>query len=276
LAVAERHEVSNLVIVGDAFARPLVAELDRAQAAGTPYDLSKLKTVGSSGTMWSQEVKAGLLRHADATLRDTIGSTEGGMGASETTREETVATAKFELGDGVEVFDENDQPVVPGADAAGRVAISGMVPLGYYKDPEKSAATFRTIGGIRYSFPGDWATVETDGSIKLLGRGSACINTAGEKVYPEEVEEVLKRFPGITDCLVVGLPDEQYGQRIVAVCSAADGCDVDEGAIILAARKQLAGYKLPKRVFFAPAIQRSASGKPDYPWAREIAAGYAG
>ena len=272
LGEVQAQAVTNLTIVGDAFARPLVEELDRAAAAGSPYDLSSLKTVGSSGTMWSQEVKEGLLRHADVALRDTIGSTEGGMGMSESTRGQSATTARFDLNDGVRVFDENDVPVAPGSGVSGQVATSEMVPVGYYKDPEKSARTFREIDGVRYSFPGDWAMVLEDGTIHLLGRGSACINTAGEKVYPEEVEEALKKHSGVTDCLVVGLPDERFGQRVVAVAVAAEDFADSEADILETARAHLAGYKLPKQIFMAPYVQRSPSGKPDYPWAREFAA----
>ena len=151
------------------------------------------------------------------------------------------------------------------------IGTPGGVPLGYYKDPVKSAATFREIAGVRYSFPGDLALVEADGSLTLLGRGSNCINTAGEKVFPEEVEEAIKRHVAIVDCLVVGLPDERFGQRVVAVASIEPGQDVSEKALIDATRKHLSGYKLPKQVLFVPQVQRAPNGKADYKWAKEIA-----
>jgi acyl-CoA synthetase (AMP-forming)/AMP-acid ligase II len=139
------------------------------------------------------------------------------------------------------------------------------------KDPEKSAATFREIDGVRYSFPGDHARVEADGTITLLGRGSSCINTGGEKVYPEEVEEALKLHPSISDCLVVGLPDERFGQRVVAVAAVVAGPRPSYQEVIELAREHLAGYKLPKQMVFTDRVQRSPSGKPDYTWACELA-----
>ena len=264
-----QHGVTSLVIVGDAFARPMLAELDQAAKAGTPYALPTLQSMTSSGAMWSREVKAGLLRHKEMVLRDAFGSTEGGMGSSETTRDGAVDTARFTLNDGVCVFDDDDLPVVPGSPEPGMVGLSGMCPTGYYKDPVKSAATFRTIDGVRYSFPGDLATVAEDGTIHLLGRGSACINTAGEKVFAEEVEEAIKRVPGIADCLVFGMPDERLGQRVVAVAESCAG-PLDAQQVLTEVRTHLAGYKLPKALYFADKVQRSPSGKADYPWARTM------
>jgi fatty-acyl-CoA synthase len=174
----------------------------------------------------------------------------------------------------VKVFTEDDREVAPGSGEMGLVATSGLVPLGYYKDPEKSARTFRTIGGVRYSFPGDYATVEADGTITLLGRGSQCINTGGEKVFTEEVEEAAKRHPAVSDCLVVGLPDERFGNRVVAVLSFRDGVEApSDDALREAMRSHLAGYKLPKTFVRVPAVQRAPNGKADYRWARQAAEG---
>jgi acyl-CoA synthetase (AMP-forming)/AMP-acid ligase II len=268
--LVEQHGVTDLVIVGDAFARPLLAALDAAAERGNPYDLSSLKQVISSGVMWSAEVKQGLLRHHDMILADIMGSSEGGMGSSVTTREMRPGTARFQLNEGVKVITDDDRFVAPGSGEIGKVATSGFVPLGYYKDPKKSAETFREVDGVRYSFPGDYATVEADGSITLLGRGSVCINTAGEKVFPEEVEEVVKRHPGVEDCLVVGVPDERFGERVVAVASRrADG--LDEADVIDFAREHLAGYKAPKSVLLVDHVQRAPNGKADYKWARSQA-----
>ena len=183
--------------------------------------------------MWSSEVKDGLLKHHDMVLADIIGSTEGGMGSSTTTRESTAVTAKFELNEGVVVITDEGKIVEPGSAEIGMVATSGFVPIGYYKDPEKSAATFREFDGVRYSFPGDYATVEVDGTITLLGRGNACINSAGEKIFPEEVEEAVKKHPLIDDCLVVGVPDDRFGQRVVAVTSCQEGESCEESELIL-------------------------------------------
>ena len=267
----ERNRVRQVVIVGDAFARPMLKALEEAEKAGRGYDISSVQQITSSGVMWSKEVKQGLLAHHDMTLVDTMGSTEGGMGASVATRDEPAETAKFKLSAGVRVFADDGTEVVPGSGVTGRIATSGLVPLGYYKDPEKSAATFKEIVGVRYSFPGDYASVEADGSITLLGRGSNCINTAGEKVYPEEVEEAIKRHPDIVDCLVVGLKDERFGQRIVAVASRVSSISLEEEQLIDFARDHLAGYKLPKQVLFVDEVRRAANGKADYKWANQAA-----
>lgn len=267
----ERNRVSTLVIVGDAFARPMLDSLNDAKAAGRPYDISSLKQITSSGVMWSREVKQGLLEHHDMTLLDAMGSTEGGMGSSVATRDAPADTAKFKLQAGVKVFDDDDSEIEPGSGKTGRLATSGLVPVGYYKDPEKSEATFRTVNGIRYSFPGDFATVEADGSITLLGRGSNCINTAGEKVYPEEVEEAIKLHPAVNDCLVVGVTDDRFGQRVVALASLSEGESANEDNIIDFTRDHLAGYKLPKQVFVLDEVRRAPNGKADYKWAKQTA-----
>jgi fatty-acyl-CoA synthase len=269
--LVEEQRVTDLVIVGDAFARPLLAALDEAAARGNPYDLSSLRQITSSGVMWSAEVKEGLLRHHDMVLADVMGSSEGGMGSSVTTRDVRPSTAKFQLNEGVKVITDDGRFVAPGSGEIGRLATSGFVPLGYYKDPEKSAATFREVAGVRYSFPGDYATVEADGTITLLGRGSVCINTAGEKVFPEEVEEAVKRHPSVEDCLVVGVPDARFGERVVAVASTRDGMAGDPSALIEFTREHLAGYKVPKSVLFVERVQRAPNGKADYKWAKAAA-----
>ncbi len=265
-----QHRVTDLVIVGDAFARPLLAELDDAEKRGQPHDLSSLAQIVSSGVMWSSEIKQGLLRHHDMMLVDTIGSTEGGMGMSVTSRALDSETARFDLNEDARVFTEDGREVQPGSGERGMIAVGGSVPVGYYKDPEKSAATFREINGVRYSFPGDFATVAEDGSIQLLGRGSVCINSAGEKIFPEEVEEALKRHPDVIDSLVVGVPDERFGERVVAVV-ACSGAAPEESGLIGFARSHLAGYKLPRQVVFVDGVERAANGKPDYKWAKRTA-----
>ena len=273
------HRVTDMVIVGDAFARPLLQELDDAQRRGVRYHLESLRQITSSGVMWSLPIKQGLLAHLDITLADIMGSSEGGMGSSVMDRasaqQAAAQTARFELNDGVKVFAEDGSEVAPGSGVMGRLATSGMVPLGYYKDPEKSAATFKTIDGVRYSFPGDFATVESDGQITLLGRGSACINTAGEKVFPEEVEEVLKACPGVEDALVVGVADERFGERVVAVLSRSQGSAVTGDDALDFARERLAGYKLPKELLFQDQVRRAPNGKADYKWARVVAEKFA-
>ena len=267
----ERNRCTSVTIVGDAFAKPMLDALDAAAQRGSPYDLSSVEGMLSSGVMWSSEVKEGLLAHHDMRLVDAMGSTEGGVGSSVATRAEHTQTARFQINPGVRVITDDGDDVVPGSGEMGKLATSGLVPVGYYKDPEKSAATFREIDGVRYSFPGDYATVDADGTITLLGRGSNCINTAGEKVYPEEVEEAVKRHPSVYDCLVVGLTDKRFGQRVVAVASVEEREHLDEQGLIDFTRDHLAGYKLPKQVLFVEEVRRAPNGKADYKWARTAA-----
>ena len=265
----ERNRCTGVTIVGDAFAKPMLDALNDAKARGNPYDISSLKQIVSSGVMWSAQVKASLLEHQDMTLVDTVGSTEGGMGSSVATRGRPAQTARFRVNSGVRVFSDDGRNVEPGSGEVGRLASSRNAAIGYYKDPVKSAETFREIDGVRYSFPGDYATVEADGSITLLGRGSNCINTAGEKVYPEEVEEAVKRHPAVYDCLVVGMADERFGQKVVAVASTRN--HVAEQDLIDFAHEHLAGYKSPKRIVFVEEVRRGPNGKADYKWARSEA-----
>ena len=269
----QRDRVGQLNIVGDAFAKPMVAELDRASAAGEPWDLSSLRVVVSSGTMWSRETKEALLVHCDVVLADLLGSSEGtGMAASVSRRNKAVGTARFTLGENATVLTDDGRLVEPGSGDQGVLAVGGPIPIGYYKDPEKTAATFREVDGKVWSVPGDHATVEADGTITLLGRGSACINTGGEKVYPEEVEEVLKLHPSVHDANVVGMVDERWGQRVCAVVSAeaSSGLAPDEATLAAHCKEHLAGYKCPKQVLVVPGIQRGPNGKPDYAWARAV------
>ncbi|PKB14407.1 fatty-acyl-CoA synthase [Novosphingobium kunmingense] len=269
---AARFRATGLVIVGDAFAKPLLAEMRAAIARGQPYDLSALKAIVSSGAMFSAETKAGLLELLDIEIRDAMGSTEGAMGSSVVSRADPPGpTAQFAIGEHTRVFDENDEEIEPGSDRIGIIANGGFTPVGYYKDPEKSARTFRTVRGHRYSFPGDYAKVRADGTLVLLGRGSVCINTGGEKVYPEEVEEALKAHDSVWDALVVGVPDDRFGERIAAVVSAAPGRAIEEAALIEFARERLAGYKMPRHIVTVAAVPRAANGKADYKTAKETA-----
>jgi fatty-acyl-CoA synthase len=216
--------------------------------------------------MWSVETKEGLLRHNPGLIMvDAFGSSEAiGMGSSVSDKASAAKTAKFTLSEDSVVVTEDGHLVQPGSGEVGRVGVRGHTPVGYYKDPEKSAATFPVIDGVRYSVPGDWATVEVDGSITLLGRGSVCINTGGEKVFPEEVEEVLKTHPAIHDAVAVGVPDERFGQAVTAVVEPEGGADVDEAEVIEHVKSKLAHYKAPKRIFVVPTLERAANGKVDY------------
>ncbi len=267
----QNKKATNIVIVGDAFAKPMLDALNRAASDGNAYDISSVQVIISSGVMWSAEVKQGLLQHHDMRLMDTMGSTEGGMGASVTTRDNPPATAKFSLNPGVIVLADDGEILSPGSEKIGLIGTSGLVPVGYYKDEKKSAETFREVDGVRYSFPGDYAKLEADGTITLLGRGSNCINSAGEKIYPEEVEEALKKDALVFDCLVVGMPDEKFGQKIVAVVSTVDNRQVNEAELIENTRKIIAGYKLPKTILFTDEVQRAPNGKANYKWAKAFA-----
>jgi fatty-acyl-CoA synthase len=268
----EKEKVTTVSIVGDAFAKPMLVALREAQAQGRPYDLSSLKQILSSGVMLSTEVKRGLLEFADLTILDAMGSTEGSMGSNVVSRAAPPGeTARFERNPTTKVFNDRDEEVAPGSDEIGMIANGGFAPIGYYKDPEKSARTFRTIRGQRYSFPGDFAKVAADGSLVLLGRGSVCINTGGEKVFPEEVEEALKAHDSVWDALVVGVPDERFGERVTAVLSARPGCEIDEGELLTFVRERIAGYKLPRRLLVVDTVRRAANGKADYKWAKEAA-----
>ncbi|WP_321326241.1 acyl-CoA synthetase [uncultured Parasphingorhabdus sp.] len=272
--LAQDEKVTDITIVGDVFAKPMLAALEAAKAAGQAFDLSSLQLMGSSGVMWSTEVKRGLLGHLPhMAIVDSMGSTEGSMGTSITTVEniDSDQTAKFEMNPTTRVLTEDGKPVVPGSGEMGLICNGGMVPLGYYKDEAKSAATFKTFDGVRYSIPGDFATVEPDGSITLLGRGSACINSGGEKIFPEEVEEALKTHDSVYDCLVVGVPDDRFGQMVTAVLSIAEDASFDEAELNEHVRSKLAAYKAPRAIILVDEVPRAANGKAGYKAAREIA-----
>lgn len=267
LDVTESERVTGWSIVGDPFARPIVEALD---ASPGRWDLSSLLTVTSSGAMWSEPVKRALLRHAPRViLVDALMSSEaGGMGISVTTAEDAVATGRFVASPRLQVLRDDGTPLEPGSPEVGIAAVGPPLPLGYFKDPEKTAQTIRSFGDRRYVFSGDMATVEPDGSIVLLGRGSACITTGGEKVYPEEVEEVLKEYPGVRDAVCVGVPDERWGEAVTAIVDSAT--DLDEAALVAFAKTRLADYKAPKHVL-RRSIPRSATGKLDYREVRDWA-----
>jgi fatty-acyl-CoA synthase len=266
---AQREKATQLIIVGDAFAKPMLRALEEAKVSGRPYDTSSIKFIISSGVMWTTEVKKELLDWHEFVLIDAMGSTEGTMGMQITSRGNIGRTAKFGASPTTKVFTEDGRPVTPGSGESGMVAAGGNVPIGYYKDEAKSQATFKTIDGVRYSFPGDFATVEADGTLNLLGRGSQCINSAGEKIYPEEVEEAVKLHDAIADCLVVGVPDERFGERVSAVACCAPGKKVDPEELRAFTRTKLAAFKVPKQVLIVDHIRRAPNGKADYKWARQ-------
>ncbi len=259
----ERRKGNTTAIVGDAFAKPMLRALD---AEPDRWDLSSLFLFTSSGVMFSEASKQGLIRHLPhSMIVDAFSSSEAvGMGQSVSAAGAEASTAKFTVGANTKVFTEDLREVAPGSGETGRVAVGGHQPIGYYKDPEKTAATFLTVDGKRYSMPGDFATVEADGSITLLGRGSVCINTGGEKVFPEEVEEVLKVHEHVRDAVVVGVPDEKFGEAITAVVELAPGTELDEPMLIAHVKAKLASYKAPKRVLQVETIGRAPNGKVDY------------
>jgi fatty-acyl-CoA synthase len=264
LDVVDREGVQVTAIVGDAFAKPILRALD---ADPGRWELSSLGGIVSSGVMWSEETKRGMLAHQPAMLLlDAFSSSEAlGMGQSISGGGMAPATtARFELGPETIVIDESNRPLAAGSQEIGRLAVGGRQPLGYYQDEEKSARTFLEIDGKRYSCPGDFATIAADGTINLLGRGSVCINTGGEKVFPEEVEEALKTHDAVFDAVAVGVPDEKFGEAVTAVVEPVSGATVDEGEVIAHVKQRLAGYKAPKRVIVVDSIRRSPNGKVDY------------
>ena len=258
---AERAHAT--VIVGDAFARPLVDALD---AEPDRWSLDSLRFVLSSGAIWSEPVKRRLTAHVpQALLVDGLGSSETGSIASSVTTAGTVAeTASFKPNETGAVLLDDGRFAEPGSGEIGHLAVTGWIPLGYYKDSTKTDEVFRIVAGRRWSVPGDLATLEADGTIRLLGRGSNCINTAGEKVFPEEVEEALKTHPTVGDAAVVGVAHERYGQVIVALVEPAAGQRPDAEELIVHVKALLAGYKAPKLVDVVDSVERAANGKLDY------------
>jgi fatty-acyl-CoA synthase len=268
----QRWSATNLVIVGQAFAGPMLDHLD---ANPGRYDLSSIVSIGSSGVMWSHDNKAGLIRHMpQVILFDSYGSSEAvGLGGSVSAAGAAEQTARFMLGPNCAVFTDDGRRVEPGSGEQGMVGVGGFIPLGYYKDEVKSAQTFRVLEGRRWSIPGDFAEVNADGSLHLLGRGSVCINTGGEKVFPEEVEEALKTHPAVQDVVAVGLPDERFGEVICAVVEPAEGAAPPDLATLSEHVKgSLAAYKAPRQLVLVDTIGRAANGKVDYKRLKQIAA----
>jgi fatty-acyl-CoA synthase len=273
LRLVERERVNQLSIVGDAFARPIVEELERVEAEGKTYDLSSLGRIVSTGATLSAEMKRALMKRAsNAAILDMVGASEGGPFAVAMTMpgQDPVATAAFMVTPNTSLFDDQTwEKIEFGSGRSGVLAASGSMPDGYFGDPEKSAKTFRVIDGVRYTIPGDFAEIDADGTVHLRGRGSVCINTGGEKVYPEEVEVAARAHPSIEDCVAVGLPDTRFGEIVTLVASRKS--DISEVDLIEYVKNQIATYKAPRRIIFVDAVYRSPSGKADYRWAKEIA-----
>ncbi|MGY1751137.1 AMP-binding protein [Modestobacter sp. SYSU DS0511] len=271
-SAVQRHGVEELAIVGDAFAVPLLAELDRAAAAGRPYDLGSLRRVISSGVRWSPEVKRRLLAAGRMTLQDTIAATEGGpFGIALAGPDPESVTTRFALPENARVIKPDGRDVVPGSGEVGELAACGALPLGYLDAPELTASVFRVIDGVRYVVPGDAATVEADGTLTLLGRGSGVINTGGEKVFAEEVEAALLAHPLVRDAVVLGVPDDRWGSRVTALVVADPTGEETARALTDHVGSVLAGYKRPRSVLFVETVQRTPSGKVDRSWASQTA-----
>ena len=269
LSTIAREKVKKLVIVGDVFAGPLLRALD---AQPDRWDISSLETIVSSGAIWSRETKAGLLRHNPAiTLWDSLGSSEAfGLARSISTVDTVSPTACFVPTKNVCLFDDVDRAITtPGT--TGRIAVKGPAPLGYYKDTTAGASVFVEVDGERFVISGDWARLEADGTLTLLGRGSSCINTGGEKVFPEEVEVVIRELAWVEDVVVVGVPDEHWGEAVAAVVEAPEA-EADADELIAHVKSRIAGFKAPRHVVFA-AVHRGPNGKVSYRLARETAQG---
>jgi acyl-CoA synthetase (AMP-forming)/AMP-acid ligase II len=273
LQVVERERVTMLTIVGDSMGRPIV---DAIRAEPGRFDTTSVLMLGSGGSIMSSDVKDRLFEGFPSVmvLTEAIGSSESPAQAlSITVRGQDADTAlRFTADERTTVFDDDLRSVAAGSGAVGRLATKGRVPVGYYHDAERSARTFVTVDGVRWALPGDMATIEADGTIRLLGRGTMCINTGGEKVFPEEVEAVLKSHPGIVDAVVVGVPDPRFGERVAAVLQPIpSGPSLSLGDVQTHCREYLAAHKVPRQVFVVDMVPRSPSGKPDYPWANEVA-----
>jgi 3-oxocholest-4-en-26-oate---CoA ligase len=273
----QRYKVNTIVMVGDAMARPLIEAYEQGQ-----YDVSSVLAVSSNGSIFSATVKEQYLKLLpNVVITDAIGSSETGFtGLGFVTADTKKAEGPtVTAGPATIVIDDHNRPV--GKGEVGRIARGGHIPLGYYKDPVKTAALFAEVDGARYTVPGDFARVEEDGSITLLGRGNTCVNTGGEKVFPEEVEGALKSHADVFDAVVIGVPDERLGQRVAALVQPRDGRGIDLAKLEAHLRTQIAGYKVPRSVWLVPQVGRTPAGKADYRWAHryageQLAAGSAG
>jgi acyl-CoA synthetase (AMP-forming)/AMP-acid ligase II len=271
--LVQRHHVTQISLVGDAFARPMNAALDAAEQAGMLHDLSSLQRIVSTGATLSADQKRAFQRRApQVAILDMIGASEGGPFAVSLTMpgQEPADTAVFTAPPGVVTIDPATDTVLPrGSQTPGMLAATGPMPRGYFGDEKKSAETFREIDGTRYTVPGDYATIAEDGTVTLLGRGSVCINSGGEKIYPEEVEVAARRHPAVIDANAVGVPDERFGERVVLVCSVSAPTDADD--VIATIKQHIADYKAPRRIVFVDEVYRAPNGKSDYRWARQTA-----
>jgi len=269
------HKINLLFFTGDAMARPLLDALVAAQEPGQKdeeYDLSSLFLLASTAALFSTSLKEKFLELLpDRIITDSIGSSETGFGGTSLVAKGQSHTGgpRVQIDKNTVVLDDEGNEVKPGSGVRGIIAKRGHIPVGYYKDEKKTAETFKTINGVRYAIPGDYAEVEADGSVTMLGRGSVSINSGGEKIYPEEVEAALKGHPDVFDALVVGVPDERFGQHVAAVVQAREGTKPTLAELDSFVRTQIAGYKVPRSLWLVDEVKRSPAGKPDYRWAKE-------
>jgi acyl-CoA synthetase (AMP-forming)/AMP-acid ligase II len=265
-----------LTVVGDAMARPLLDIL--ASVPQGTYETSTLIVFASGGAILSGATKSQIAEVLpNVIVIDAFGSSETGIAGSRSAGAgEGGKGARFIVDELTSVLDDDLRPVSPGSGQIGRLARRGHVPIGYFKDETKTKATFVNVDGQRWVLPGDMATVDADGSVVVLGRGSGTINTGGEKVFPEEVEAVLKSHSSVFDVLVVGIPDDRWGERVAAVAQLRPGTDLNLEDLSAHARTGMAGYKVPRQLFVVDEVRRGANGKPDYPWAKRLAAERAG
>ena len=274
LHLIQRHDVTQISRVGDAFARPLNTALDVAEQAGMVHDLSSLQRIVSTGATLSADQKRAFQRRApQVMILDMIGASEGGPYAVSMTMpgQEPTGTAVFTAPPGVVTIDAMTGEVLPwGSETPGMLAAAGPMPRGYFGHEVKTAETFRVIHGIRYTVPGDFATIADDGTVTLLGRGSVCINSGGEKIYPEEVEVAARSHPTVVDANAVGAPHERFGESVALVCSVSE--PTEASAVVATIKKHIADYEAPRHVVFVDEIYRAPNGKSDYRWARETAA----
>ncbi|OCB35103.1 acyl-CoA synthetase [Mycobacterium malmoense] len=262
------HKVNLLFFTGDAMARPLLDALDTDH----DYDLSSLFLLASTAALFSPSIKERLLELLpNRVITDSIGSSETGFGGTSIVAKDAphAGGPRVTIDHRTVVLDEEGNEVEPGSGVRGFIAKKGNIPVGYYKDEKKTAETFKTINGVRYAIPGDWAIVEEDGTVTMLGRGSVSINSGGEKIYPEEVEAALKGHPDVFDALVVGVPDPRYGQHVAAVVQPRPGSRPTLAELDRFVRSEIAGYKVPRSLWLVDEVKRSPAGKPDYRWAKE-------
>ncbi|AQA02513.1 acyl-CoA synthetase [Mycobacterium sp. MS1601] len=266
------HKVNLLFFTGDAMARPLLDALLAHQDEGNQYDLSSLFLLASTAALFSTSLKEKFLELLpNRIITDSIGSSETGFGGTSVVAKGQSHTGgpRVTIDKFTAVLDEDGNPVEPGSGKRGVIAKRGHIPVGYFKDEKKTAETFKTFNGVRYAIPGDFAEVEADGTVTMLGRGSVSINSGGEKIYPEEVEAALKGHPDVFDALVVGVPDDRFGQHVAAVVHPREGTRPTLAELDAFVRTEIAGYKVPRSLWLVDEIKRSPAGKPDYRWAKD-------